>query len=318
MFRDKPPWWGGDLQTIRNSVVPLRTNALNDGERLEFITRDSTGDRLVGALSMPKGPRHGPLIVLIHGLTGDQESPYMRRSTHFHVARGRRVLRLNLRGAGPSRAVANGFYFGGCVDDIRDVLTGLPPHLTTNGVFAVGFSLGGNILVNVLGQAWAKDLLIGAATVSAPLEPAAAADQLMARRNRLYHRHLMSNMRAEFLHSRAKLSPDEHNAISAASSVRALDDAFTAPRNGYTDVGDYYTKTAGTRFMFDLPVPTLLIHARNDPWIPVDPYETLQAAVAPNAKVLLTQSGGHVGFHERGFKYPRHDRAIDAFLQQYT
>jgi len=316
-FRDRPPWWGGDLQTLRNIFVPPATD-LGTSERLEFDTGDGSGDKLVGALNMPSGSPTGPLILLIHGLTGDQDSAYMRSTAQFHLARGRRVLRLNLRGAGPSCSVAKGTYYGGCVDDIRAVLKGLPQPLSSQGVFAIGYSLGGNILINVLGQSWAADMFIGATTVSAPLVPADAARELMKPRNKLYHQNLLRKMRSHFLQARVSLSPEQKSAIEAAKSVYELDNLFTAPRNGYRDADDYYSQTAGTNFVHSLAAPTLLLHARNDPWIPVAPYESLQAANPANANVVITKSGGHVGFHERGFSEPRYDRVAEAFLSQLT
>lgn len=85
-----------------------------------------------------------PLIVLIHGLTGCEDSTYVRRAAQFHLLRGRKALRLNLRGAKPSRAMATGHYHAGPVQDIQDVLDGLGEDEARHGAFLVGFSLGGN------------------------------------------------------------------------------------------------------------------------------------------------------------------------------
>lgn len=103
-FRERAPWWGGDLQTLRNHLLagqqPLPSTTVT---RL-FPISDGTGDRLMGRLEQPVHPAPGtPLIVLMHGLTGCEDSTYVRRSAAFHLLRGRRVLRLNLRGAGPGR-----------------------------------------------------------------------------------------------------------------------------------------------------------------------------------------------------------------------
>jgi uncharacterized protein len=167
-FRDRAPWWGGDLQTLRNHL--LAGQQLLTVTRL-FPTSDGTGDRLLGRLEQPMHPAAGtPLIALIHGLTGYEDSTYVRRSAAFHLLRGRRVPRLNLRGAGPGRKLATGYYHAGCAPDLRDVLARLNEEDVRHGVFAVGYSLGGNILLNLLGSLATRERLVGAAVVSAPIE----------------------------------------------------------------------------------------------------------------------------------------------------
>jgi predicted alpha/beta-fold hydrolase len=315
-FRDRAPWWGGDLQTMRNQLVPSALPENAQAERLEFVTLDGSGDRLVGMLETPAAACASPLIVLIHGLTGDQDSSYMLNTARLHLQQSRKVLRLNLRGAGPSRLTAKGYYYGGCVDDIRAVLEGLPAELCRNGIFAIGYSLGGNILINTLANRWVAKHLVGAATVSAPLRPAEAASRLMEPRNRLYHNSLLRRMKTETLSPHSHLDPAEKSAVQNAQTIYDFDDCFTAPRNGYRNAPDYYSQTSGARFVHELAVPTLLIHARNDPWIPVAPYDECKSASTPNALIVITESGGHVGFHEKGFALTRHDRAIEAFLSQ--
>jgi predicted alpha/beta-fold hydrolase len=316
VFYDRAPWWGGDLQTLRNQIIRTKQALASASRALEFPTSDGSGDRLTGTLETPLGAITGPLILLIHGLTGCEDSTYVRETARFQLARGRRVLRLNLRGAGSSRKTAVGYYYGACVDDIRAVLVGLDKGIRDQGVFAIGYSLGGNILVNTLGQDWARDYFVGAATVSAPLKPAEAADRLMQPRNAIYHHTLLRQMKFEVLSPFARLSQDERTAIKTANSIYEFDDRFTAPRNGYHDANDYYAKTAGIQFVPELSVPTLLIHARNDPWIPLQPYLDLDGFVAHGSRILITRGGGHVGFHERGCRDTRHDRAINVFLNR--
>jgi len=315
-FSDRPPWWGGDLQTLRNQLLYRRSKLPRTSQRLEFPTLDATGDRLTGTLEVPERVSTGPLVLLIHGLTGCEDSTYILETTRVQLAIGRRVLRLNLRGAGASRATAGGYYFGGCVDDIRAAVIGLDDNLKTSGIFAIGFSLGGNILLNVLGQDWAGKIFVGAATVSAPIRPVEAARRLMKPRNAIYHYFLLRRMKSEALSPLARLSAEEKTAIQSSSDIYDFDDRFTAPRNGFRDAADYYARTAGCQFVQVLTVPTLLIHARNDPWVPAQAYMDLNAHLPSGSQLLLTNGGGHVGFHERGYRDTRHDRAVNAFLDR--
>lgn len=316
VFKDRAPWWGGDLQTLRNQFVHKTQTLASTSRALEFPTSDGSGDRLTGTLETPSTSVTGPLVLLIHGLTGCEDSTYVLETTRFQLAKGRRVLRLNLRGAGSSRKTAAGYYYGGCVDDVRAALVGIDDDIKEQGIVAIGFSLGGNILINTLGQNWARDYIVGAATVSAPLRPAEAANRLMEYRNAIYHHFLLRRLKLEALSPFARLSQEEKTVIETAGSIYDFDDKFTAPRNGYRDADDYYARTAGIQFVPKLAVPALLIHASNDPWIPLQPYVELRDKLAPQSRILITRSGGHVGFHERGYRDTRHDRAIDAFIDR--
>lgn len=277
---------------------------------------DGSGDRLVGRLDEPANPVAGsPLILIIHGLTGCEDSSYMRETARFNVVRGRPVLRLNLRGAGPGRHVAGGYYHGGCASDIEDVLNGLPSAHAPNGVFLIGFSLGGNVLLNFLADLSPGHRVVGAATVSAPIEPLEACRRLMQPRNALYHRFLLYSMKRDVLSS-TELSQDERRDIEAANSIYEFDDRWVAPRNSFRDAPDYYERTAGARCVASVTVPTLMLHARNDPWIPAEPYARVLTSSPDVVEVVLAGSGGHVGFHEHGHTETWHDRMIDAFLSR--
>jgi predicted alpha/beta-fold hydrolase len=315
VFQDRPPWWGGDLQTLRNVVMRRTAPLPGRAVSLEFEMSDGSGDRLKSTLSEPDAPDpRAPLIVLIHGLTGCEDSDYMRASARFHLARGRSVLRLNLRGAGPGRALAKNYYHAGCAQDVQSVLEGLAPSRTANGVFLTGYSLGGNVLLNWLGRAECSAAVIGAATVSAPIEPAQACERILQPRNALYHHFLIQRMKRDVLGSCA-LSPEERRSVAGSRTVFEFDDRWVAPRNGFDGAMDYYKRTSGAQFVPHIAVPTLMIHAANDPWIPPEPYVLAKKHTNPNVKILLARSGGHLGFHERGEQEPWHDRMIDAFIR---
>ena len=142
-FVSRPPWWGGDLQTIRNHLrkpaIPLDPYP---AERLEFPMLDDTGDTLVATLNRPRSTEVSrPLIVLIHGLTGCETSTYMQASARHLLERGHPVLRLNLRGAGPSRPRCRLQYHAGRTEDLRTVIGHMDGRLAANGIVVVGFSL---------------------------------------------------------------------------------------------------------------------------------------------------------------------------------
>ena len=236
-FVQRPPWWGGDLQTLRNALVG-RPEDLNTfpPERLVLPLRDGSGDRLAASLHRPPRRTERPRVVLIHGLTGSEASLYILQSAAVLLARGYPVLRLNLRGAGPSRPLCRFQYHAGRTSDLVDALAALPDDVTQYGLLVVAFSLGGNMLLKFLGEGGRAGLR-GAVVVSAPLDLAGSARRLMARRNRLYHRFLLAQMKRESL-AGGDVPPAERATIGSVRSILAFDDRLTAPRNGFAGAAD--------------------------------------------------------------------------------
>jgi hypothetical protein len=315
-FVPRAPWWNGDLQTLRNFLVRSRTNLETyPEERLILPLGDGTGDALAATLNRPHTTVAGrPLVVLIHGLSGEENSFYMRRGTAHLLASGYRVLRLNLRGAGRSRPLCRFHYHAGRSEDLGMVLAALPPALAAEGVVAVGFSLGANMLLKYLGERGAAVPLCAAVAVSAPLDLAETARRLRRWRNTAYQLYLIRYMRAEAQAPIAELTERERRAIRAARSIWEFDDGFSAPRNGFAGAEDYYERCAARHFLGGIGIPTLIIHALDDPWIPAEAYRMVDWAGNSNLIPLLTERGGHVGFEGRDRRTGWHDLAIARFL----
>ena len=313
-FRPRPPWLSGDLQTLRNflrrPVVDLSRYA---GERFILPMRDGSGDRLVGDLNRPDEDTGRPLVVLIHGLTGCSTGTYMLTSALNLLADGYPVLRLNLRGAGPARSLCRNQYHAGRTADLRDAIAGLPPALLANGLFAVGYSLGGNMLLKYLGEEGGGGPVRAAASVSAPVDLRTASVCLMRRRNRVYHGWLLRRMQEEAL-AGGGLGPAEREIIARVRRVYDFDDRFVAPRNGFGGADDYYARNSALGFLPRIRVPTLVIHALDDPWIPGASYTTFNWSSNPSLTLLLPKQGGHVGFHGLGSRVPWHDHCLRLFF----
>jgi len=312
-FQPRPPWIGGDLQTLRNSLRPFPDLSGWCAERLILPLPD--GDRLLGLLQ--KGYTERPLVLLLHGLTGSEASHYVRATTAVFLSAGWSVLRLNLRGAGPSGPLCRQGYHSGRSEDLRlalQVLRRSQPHLLERGVIPVGYSLGGNIVLKMLGEGGLPVAVPAAASVSAPIDLAEAQRCLMRPRNALYQRYLLNAMRAELFASAQPLTEEERRAAEQARTVLAFDDALTAPRNGFAGALDYYARSSALPLLGRIAVPTLLMHAEDDPWIPVEAYRSPSIDANPNLTRLLAPGGGHVGFHGRGSLIPWHDRCLLRFF----
>jgi predicted alpha/beta-fold hydrolase len=317
-FQPRWPWLGPDLQTLRNTVAPPRCDlSAYRTERLILPLADASGDRLAGLLQHPHGPPR-PLVVLIHGLSGTEDSAYLLTSAAALLHAGYRVLRLNLRGAGASRPLCRLQYHAGRSGDLRDAIGGLDPALLAPGLLLVGYSLGANMLLKFLAEHGSRFPILAAAAVSAPLDLAAASRRIRAPRNRIYQRHLLRHMKEESLGGSAVLSADERVRVAAARSIFEFDDRFVAPRNGYADAAEYYAENSAARFLAAIRVPTLLIHALDDPWIPSDAYRRFAWSDSPGLTPLLPGGGGHVGFHGRESVVPWHDRCVGMFFEQHS
>jgi hypothetical protein len=221
------------------------------------------------------------------------------------------VLRLNLRGTGPSRPRCRLQYHAGRTEDLRAVVGRMDGRLAANGVVIVGFSLGGNMLLKYLGEQGRRAPLLGAVSVSAPIDLKAAQLRLMQRRNRRYHDHLLARLKQE-----SAPCDLERAAVDTISSVYEFDERVVAPRNGFASADDYYARCSAKPVLGEIRVPTLLIHARNDPWIPPTAYLAFDWSSNPRLTPLLPRGGGHVGFHGFGSVVPWHDRCIASFVDR--
>lgn len=323
-FRPRRPWWGADLQTIRNALRgPFARPADGEGHRLELPLDDGSGDVLVAHLHRPQAEPAArvtqPLVVLVHGLAGSAESAYVWGSAAQLVARGHPVLRLSLRGAGASRPLCRLQYHAGRTEDLRAALRSLArraPDALRGGVHLVGYSLGGSLVLKLAGEAPGELPLRAVVAVSAPIDLAAACERMHASRNRLYHRRMLESMRQEALAPGAEITPAERAAIESAPTIFAFDHRFVAPRNGWHGAFDYYADAMALRVLREIRVPALVLHALDDPWVPRDAYLRFPWRENPFLRPVLATGGGHVGFHGTGDRVPWHDQRIARFFEE--
>lgn len=315
-FRSRMPWWGRDLQTLRNYILNKEPSLADyPAERLEFPMTD--GDRLVASLHRPHREREGvrgprPLVTLIHGLTGSEDSAYIRTSARHLLEEGYPVLRLNLRGAGPSQALCRSRYHAGRSEDLRQLLGQMDGRLAGSGLLLVGYSLGGNLLLKYLGEAGRRAIVRGAVSISAPIDLDVARRAIMRRRNRLYHRHILAGLKRES--EGLDLPASQRRLLGEVETIYDYDDRILAPLMGFAGAPDYYRRAMALPLLPEIRVPTLIIHARNDPWIPFASYRDVDWDANPRLLPLFARGGGHVGFHGRGSPVPWHDRCMAVFF----
>ncbi len=312
-FRQRLPWWGGDLQTLRNSLI--RAPLALPGERLLLAMADGSGDRL-WALHNASEDAAKPLVILIHGLAGCEDSSYIINAARYFLEQGYGVLRLNLRGAGPSRPTCTLQSHAGRSRDLRDAILALPSATLAQGVVVVGFSLSGNMSLKFAAEFGSELPIRAVASISAPINLAVTSANMLRPRNALYNNKLLRDFRRECLAPGAVLDEAERAAIKAAQNFVDLDNDFVAPRNGYRDACDYWANCQALGYLAQIKVPTLLLHAQDDPIVPVTPY--LDYPWERNSWLFpeISRRGGHVGFHAMGNRPWHLDRALKFLTQQ--
>ena len=271
---------------LRPPRVPLRRERWDtpDGD---FIDVDFAGDE--------DAPR---TAVLFHGLEGCSDSHYARALAAHARGRGWRLAIAHFRGCSgePNRAARA--YHSGDSEEIDWVL-----RRFKGAVFAVGVSLGGNALLKWLGERGegARAIVRRAAAVSAPLDLAAAGEALDRGLNRLlYTRHFLSSLKPKSL---AKLAafPGLYDGgkVRRARTFREFDNLVTAPLHGFRDTDHYWSSAACAPHLEHIRVPTLVLNARNDPFLPEQALVKSAQRAASCVVLEFPRSGGHAGFDHR-------------------
>jgi len=317
-FRARFPWWNADLQTVAVLLGTCEPDlAPHTSERICFCMADSSGDILVGMLDRPAEPQAGrPLVILIHGLTGCENSSHILNASRHLLGRGYCVLRLNLRGCGASRPHCREHYHIGRTADFRRVLWQLPEQVTDNGIVVVGYSMGGAMLLKYLGEEGSFSPLRAAATICAPIDLKRTGLHMMRPRNWLYHAYVLAGLKKETLAEGGELSAAEREIVRNAKSIFEYDERFLAPRYGFRGAEDYYELCNPLHYMPEIRVPTMVLAAGDDPWIPAEYYRDFDWSSNRWLVPLITEGGGHLGFHSAASEQPWCDLALEKFLER--
>lgn len=241
-----------------------------------------------------------PTVLVLHGLEGCSSSGYVVASCHHLAAHGVRAIALNFRGRSGEPNRTPRFYHSGETNDLGLVVERLRTRRPELPLGALGFSLGGNVLMKFLGERGEGVGLEAAAAVSVPFDLAACARRMDRGVCRLYQASFLRSLRTT-VRRKARLFPDAYDieAAERARSLREFDDAVTAPVHGFEGAEEYYRASSASRWVSGIRVPTLVLQAADDPFVPAAAVPRRKVEENPATELRLTPSGGHVGFVER-------------------
>jgi len=295
------------MQTIVPALFRRVPMVTNQKERLEL----PDGDFLDLDWS---GKSRDLLAIISHGLEGSSEGAYIQGMAARLIKAGWDVLAWNLRGCSGETNRLKRFYHSGATEDLSAVISHAEKVHPASRIDLIGFSLGGNLTLKYLGEG-VSEKIHRAMTFSVPCDLADSSAQLARWENAIYMRRFMKDMRRKIL-TKDELFPGELDLTDLMSmrSFAEFDDRYTAPLHGFSSAKDYWMRNSSRPFLPRITVPTLLVNARNDPFLGEACYPRQIAAESKFLHLEMPAQGGHVGFLSTDGTYWSEQRAVE-FLE---
>ncbi len=294
----EPLFQNPDLQTIIGRYWPqsLDERRFPSTERL-FRTDPTT--QVLAKLNALSGDEGRALVLSVHGLTACDRAPYMLTSAQAALDSGFDSMRLNVRNCGGTEGLCQTLYHSGLSADLKRVVEELAPR----PVYLLGFSMGGNIILKLAGE-WGDDPpahVRGICVVSVPVRLDLCCHEIGRRRNWIYEQRFLWQLRAAVRRKRAAVPdclPDLDGV--RVPSIWEFDEVVTAPHFGFRDAADYYSRCSSAWFLESIRVPTLLLLAQDDPFIPFESYDLPALSENGFLRLVAPPHGGHVSFLAKG------------------
>lgn len=313
----EPAFWlrSAHAQTVFASTLRPSPPLEVERERLEL----EDGDFLDLSWLPERGlPEDAPVVIVLHGLNGSLESKYARGLLRQADAHGARGVLLHFRGAAEPNRLARS-YHSGETEDLGTVVAHVRARFPRAALAAVGYSLGGNVLLKYLGEQGRASPLTCATAVSVPYDLKRCAEAIEQGVSRFYQAYLINGLRASYEDKFSIIdAPEPRPDLSELRSFFAFDNAVTAPLNGFRDAEDYYARSSSGPYLKHIRTPTLVIHAEDDPFMAPDIIPD-DSELSSAVRLELSRHGGHVGFISAGrFGLPVYwlEQRIPAWLRE--
>lgn len=288
----KPAWWlqNPHMQTIWPCVCRRSISLETERERLELPDGDF--------IDLEWSGRHesGPIVILLHGLEGSIDSHYAKGMMQAFLTQGWRSVLIHFRGCSgePNRLSRN--YHSGDTGDVNLLVHILKEREPQTKMTAVGVSLGGNVLLKWLGETGAQNQLTAAIAISVPFQLNVVAKHVTKGFSKLYQWYFIKCLRKRLSH-KFRLRPThlDKSAFDDVNTMYDFDERITAPLHGFSSAEDYYEQCSCRQFLHNINVPTLILHAKDDPLMTSDVIPS-QEELSDKITLELSETGGHVGF----------------------
>jgi predicted alpha/beta-fold hydrolase len=289
----------GDTQTIAAYLWPriFSPDALTtDEERLFEI---EPGSQVLAHCRWQPDRTEHPTVVIWHGMEGSTTSAYMLTMADKMFRRGFNAVRVNIRNCGGTEHLTPTLYHGGLTGDLRAVIDEL---ITSDGfsqLYVAGFSLGGNMVLKLAGEYGDNPPreVKAVCAVSPSVNLEASTKRMAERRNWIYEQNFLKRLKRR-INDKAKLFPELYDVsgLQRVRTVKQFDNTYTAPAFGFADADDYYARASSLPLIGRIRIPTLILHAKDDPFIPFEPLHDPSIAANPYVLVIAPERGGHVAF----------------------
>jgi predicted alpha/beta-fold hydrolase len=302
-FRPHPLLRNPHAQTLACAFWRRKFPRLPRSTPREFETEPGT--RIRGDCHWQSRPSECPTMVLVHGLEGSSESGYIRGLAERAFETGWNAVRMNQRNCGGTETLTPTLYNSGLSNDYRAVLTELIDRDSLPEIFFVGYSMGGNLVLKMAGELsdTAPRQLRGVAAVCPALDLARCVDAVGLPRNFVYQNHFVSGLKSR-MRRKAKLYPGLYDLgrMQRVRTLREFDDVITATYCGFSGASDYYDRCSALRVVEKIKIPTLIVTAQDDPFIPFKCFSDPALTGNTHVTLIAPAQGGHCAFisHESG------------------
>jgi predicted alpha/beta-fold hydrolase len=261
-------------------------------------------------------PRDGVLVLLLHGLEGSSRSGYILQLGRRLLDHGVGAVGLNFRSCSGELNRGLRLYHSGETSDLAWVIGRLRDRAPGRRLAAVGASLGGNVLLKYLGERGTSAGLAAAAAWSVPFDLAAGSRFMERGFSRRYVGRLLSSLQAKVRARKDEIGRHvDLERTLRATTFREFDDAATAPLHGFDTAEHYYRESSSAGFIPAITAPTLVIHARDDPFLPFGAIPEAAMHANPAVTPVISDHGGHVGFVSGGVPFVPHFWAEDCIVR---
>lgn len=290
--------------------MSIRSSVVTELKPSQHIVTVSDGDSIVLHEDRPATWKSSDAsMLLIHGISGCHAAPYMLRLAGQFVRRGICVYRMDMRGCGAGSALTTNLTHAGRSDDVLAALNRIAEQTTRGPIAAIGVSLGANQLLRAVSRIGAGldstppwfDRLIRIAAVAPPMDLQRCSDNMQRRRLRPYNYYFIRALIAR-APAKVKQRDDYQQRIAEGrpKTLFELDDRITGPLSGFSGAIDYYAESSAGIVVAHNTVPTLVLAAADDPIVPVGCFVDDKDVWPKRTKLVVAETGGHVGFIDRG------------------